>query len=631
VFVSWLPLYHDLGLIAAWLGCLCFGTPTVIMTPQTFIARPESWLWAIHRHRATLSGGPNFAFDYCVHRIRPERLEGLDLGSLRVLFNGAEPISADTLARFHERFEPFGLRREVMRPVYGLAENSVGLTVPPPGRPPLVDRIDAQMLRQGGRAEPVADADVRVLEVVGCGQPLPGHEIRIVGSNGRELPDRHEGRVQFRGPSASSGYFRNPEETELLFDGDWLNSGDLGYLADGELFITGRDKDLIIRGGRNIHPVAIEKRVEELPGVRRGAVAVFGAPDPRIGTERLVIVAETRLYKLPEREQLSRSIHETVTRLLDLPPDDVVLVPPYTIPKTSSGKLRRRNTRQLYLSGAVARGRLAMWVQHWRIRGEAALEWLGRRRREVSALAYAAYAWALLCLLTPPTWALVVLAPGRWMRLAALRRAARLLTRLTGTPLRIEVAAPLPDGAAVLVANHTSYLDCLPLAAALPALPTFVAKRELAGNWFLGPFLRGIGTLFVTRRQGDSGAGIDEMHRVTARLAAGEQVLFFPEGTFTRQPGLLPFQLGAFVAAASAGCPVVPVTLTGTRAMLRLGRWRPSRGRLAVHVGEPIRPDGADWALAVRLRDAAREAILARCGEPDLAGATVFPGQPGSP
>src|SRR3569833_3073216 len=230
VSVSRLPLYHDMGLIGACLGSLYYGMPLVLMSPLTFLARPTRWLRAIHRHRATLSAGPNFAYDLCATKIADEELAGLDLSSWRVAFNGAEQVSAETLRRFASRYAAYGFRAEALAPVYGLAESSVGLAFPPLNRGPLIDSIDREKLMHGGIASPSA-APALTINIVGCGRALPGHAIRVVDARGRVCEDRHEGRVQFRGPSSCRGYFRNPEATARLIQGEWLDSGDRGYLV----------------------------------------------------------------------------------------------------------------------------------------------------------------------------------------------------------------------------------------------------------------------------------------------------------------------------------------------------------------------------------------------------------------
>ena len=294
VMVSWLPLYHDMGLIGCWLSCLYFATPLVLMSPLDFLNRPARWLHAIHRYRGTLSAAPNFAYEICLTRLPDAELEGLDLSSWRGAFNGAEAISPDCIDRFCERFASYGFRREALMPVYGLAENSVGLAFPPFGRGPLIDCIDRELFISTGLAQPLEDEPERQLRVVACGQPLPEHQIRVVDPAGHELPERREGHIQFCGSSASSGYYRNPPATEKLFFGQWLDSGDLGYVANGDIYLTGRSKDLIIIAGRNIYPQELEEAIAQLEGIRKGNVVVFGTTNLRTGTERLVILAETR-------------------------------------------------------------------------------------------------------------------------------------------------------------------------------------------------------------------------------------------------------------------------------------------------------------------------------------------------
>ncbi len=312
VVVSWLPLYHDMGLIGCWMGSLYFGMPLVLMSPLAFLARPSRWLTAIHRHGGTLSAAPNFAYELCVNKVPDEEIAGLDLSSWRMALNGAEPVSPEAIRRFTERFSPYGFRPGSLSPVYGLAESSLAVAFPPLGRPPLVDAVEREAFQRGGKAVPAAPeaaADpAAVLRFVSCGMPLAGHEIRVVDDSGREVGERQEGRLEFKGPSATGGYFRNPEATAKLVHGDWRDSGDRAYMAAGEVYITGRVKDIIIRGGRNLYPQELEGAVGEVSGVRKGCVAVFGSPDPATGTERLVVMAETREKGEAERETIRQAI-----------------------------------------------------------------------------------------------------------------------------------------------------------------------------------------------------------------------------------------------------------------------------------------------------------------------------------
>ena len=295
VFVSWLPLYHDMGLIGAWLGSLHYGALAVIMPPLTFLADPGRWLRAMGRYRATLSAAPNFAFELCCKNVRDEDIAGLDLSSLKMVVNGAESVSPSTITRFTQQFAKYGFRPEMMGPVYGLAENSVGLAFPPLGRAPIVDRVQRIALSRDGLAIPAIPSDHTALEFVACGQPIPRHEVRIVDEASRELPERTEGRLQFRGPSATGGYFRNEEKNRTLFDGDWLESGDRAYVANGDVHITGRIKDMIIKAGRHIYPHEIEELVGGIEGVRKGCVVAFPSVGQGRGTERLVLLVETRV------------------------------------------------------------------------------------------------------------------------------------------------------------------------------------------------------------------------------------------------------------------------------------------------------------------------------------------------
>ncbi|MDP2787563.1 MAG: AMP-binding protein [Pseudomonadota bacterium] len=352
VFVSWLPLYHDMGLIGACMGSLCVGFRLVLLSPLAFLARPARWLWTLHRHRATVSAAPNFAYELCANKAEDRDLDGLDLSCWRLAYNGAEPVSPDTLERFAARVAPYGFNPAAMTPVYGLAESSVGLAFPPPGRGPLIDRVERAALSTTGIARVAPAEDAHALRIVSCGRALPGHAIRIVDAAGRELPERTQGRVQFRGPSATRGYYRNPEATARLIDGDWLNSGDLGYLAAGELYLTGREKDIIIRGGHNIYPQELEEAAGRVAGVRRGGVAVF--PAAHAGTERLVVLAETREKSPEARDRIAAEINRLALDLTGLPADDIVLAPPRSVLKTSSGKVRRAACRELYERGELA-------------------------------------------------------------------------------------------------------------------------------------------------------------------------------------------------------------------------------------------------------------------------------------
>ncbi|HEY0682207.1 MAG TPA: AMP-binding protein [Steroidobacter sp.] len=618
VFVSWLPLYHDMGLIGAWLGTLYFGLRLVVMSPLAFLSRPLRWLEAIQSHRGTLSAAPNFAYELCLRHVTDDELAGLDLSTWRIAMNGAESVMPDTLVRFQERFAGCGLRPTALTPVYGLAECSVGLTVPPLERGPLIDVIERESFVQHGTATPASPIVTNTLSFVSCGRPLTGHDVRIVDDAGRELDERREGRLEFRGPSTTQGYYRNPEATGKLIREGWLDSGDRAYMANGEIYVTGRIKDIIIRAGRHIYPDELEASIGAIPGVRKGCVAVFGSTDRSAGTERVIVFAETREENAKEREELRQAIIAAIVQMMGEPADDVVLAAPHTVLKTSSGKIRRAATRELYESGRYGPAqRRATWIQLLRLALSGTRPAAHRALRQIANLLYGAYFWTVFGLVGIVTFLLTLLplsAPVFW---TIGHRAARLLLFLAGIRLTvIHADASAFVGGRIVVANHSSYLDGLLLIAALPQPCRFIAKRELARTPVIGRFLRQIGAVFVERF--DVRAGVADARRIAKLAARGESCIFFPEGTFGRGPGLLPFHLGAFAAAVETNRPIVPIALQGARTLLPDGRWLPRHSPVTVNIGPPIVPPQARNAFlaTIQLRDAARRFILDRCGEP---------------
>ncbi len=619
VFVSWLPLYHDMGLLGAWLGSLYFGCLFVVMPPTRFLMRPGCWLRAIHDYRATLSASPNFGYHLAARRITDEELEGLDLSCWRIAFNGAEPVIPETIERFAQRFAPLGFRPTAMTPVYGLAEAAVGLTFPPLDRGPNVDRIRRHRLTGERQAVP-APAEARdVLRLVSCGRALPGYRVRIIGPDETEEPERVEGAVQFTGPSATSGYYDNPDATERLCRDGWRDTGDLGYLADGELYITGRTKDLIIRRGHHIYPEEIERAVGMLEGVREGCVVAFGAAGPEGATERLIVLAETAYTDVRRREALHALINRRVLASVGEPPDEIVLAAPHTVLKTSSGKLRRSATRTAYLTGTLRRTPASPALQMLRLASTTALPALRRARRSSIARAYGLYAWLVAGVLAVPLALLLWMLPGRRVRWAVAHWTARWALRAWRIPLSVARAPERGRGRpGIVVANHCSYVDSVILVALLGQPHRFVAKRELERAPLLGSLLRRLGTLFIER---DAPlASVAQIDQLKGSLAQSDALVIFPEGTFTNVTGLRPFRLGAFQLAVLTRVPVRPIALRGTRSVLRDGRWLPRRAPVGAWIGAPLEPSTADntFSAAVQLRDAARNEILEHAGEPDL-------------
>ncbi len=610
-FVSWLPLYHDMGLIGAWLAPMYVGFPTVVMSPLAFLAHPLRWLQMITRYRGSLSAAPNFAYELCLKHVTEADCAGLDLSRWRLAFNGAEAVSPDTVQRFALRFARCGLRAEAIAPVYGLAEACVGLLFPPLGRAPRVDTIQREPFVQEHRAVPAAPEDPNALRFVACGRPIPGHAVRIVDDAGAEVGERVEGRLEFKGPSATRGYFRNAELSARLFHDGWLDTGDRAYKAGGDVYITGRVKDIIIRGGRNLYPQEIEDAVGAVDGVRKGGVAVFGSPDPTSGTERLVVLAEVRSRDPAKQEPLREAVSRAVLGAIGEPPDRIVLAPPHSVLKTSSGKVRRSACRELVESGRVGMPAATPRRQVLRLALGATVPRLRALGAGAGSVLHGLRAWLVFCALAPLAWLRTAFAssPGEAWRIS--RAAARMLFRLTATPLDVRGLEHLPSGPCVLVSNHGSYLDGVILVAALPRHFAFVAKRELQSQVIPRIYLTRLGVEFVERF--DASRSVADATRLAEAVAQGRSLAVFPEGTFVESSGLLPFHLGAFLAAARAGVPVVPVALSGNREILPAGTWWPRRAALQLSVGEPLWPCGEAsdvFAAGVRLREGARRAIM---------------------
>jgi fatty-acyl-CoA synthase len=349
--VSWLPLYHDMGLVGMALGALYSARPCVLLTPHTFVKRPVEWLRAITRHRGTVSFAPNFAYDLCVRRIKDRDLEGLDLSSWRIAGCGAEPLHAGTLAAFATKFAPAGFRATSFVPSYGLAEHVLAATFASRSRLPRVEHVSTGDLTERRLAVPADPGTGGAIALVGCGSPLPGHQLRIVGEDGCAVPERHVGEILLAGPSVMLGYYRQDALTADVIRDGWLHTGDLGFLSNGELFVCGRAKDIIIVNGRKYHPQDLEWAVDDLTGVRRGRVVAFAVVEPG-RADRVVIVVEPNGTAM--QEQLTDAIRRRISDLFGLFVDEVAIVPGGAVGRTTSGKVQRAMTKARYVRGELA-------------------------------------------------------------------------------------------------------------------------------------------------------------------------------------------------------------------------------------------------------------------------------------
>ncbi|MDX1944844.1 MAG: aminotransferase class I/II-fold pyridoxal phosphate-dependent enzyme [Pirellulaceae bacterium] len=358
--LSWLPTYHDMGLVGGVLFAMFYGRPAVVMSPMAFLQKPIRWLRGITKYGVSISGGPNFAYELCAQKITDDQLAGLDLSTWEVAFNGAEPVRADTLEQFTRRFAPYGFRKEAFFPCYGMAETTLIVTGGYNGRLPVVQSFDGRKL-DAKEVAPVPAGDPRGRQLVSCGRVLPDEEVRIVDPESlTELPAGRIGEIWVRGLSVAQGYWNNPEATANTFQarlaesnaGPFLRTGDLGFLHDGELYVTGRLKDLIIVRGVNRYPQDIEMTVERASDkIQPQAVGAFAVD--LAGRERLVIVAEVERARRDDWSDVIAAVRKAVTAEHELPPDAVVLVRFGSVPKTSSGKIQRHACRDEFLAGTL--------------------------------------------------------------------------------------------------------------------------------------------------------------------------------------------------------------------------------------------------------------------------------------
>ncbi|WP_051407527.1 fatty acyl-AMP ligase [Nocardia sp. CNY236] len=345
-WVGWLPLHHDMGLIGGFLTPLFCGFDAVMISPTRFLRYPSEWLRAVDRYRGTVTAAPNFAFGYAAARITDSELDGVDLSSWRFLFCGAEPIYPPTVQKFVDRFHAWGLPADALVPCYGLAEASLAVTVSRPQAPIAYDSVSRRTLAEDGVVVDVPPQDGDALEIVDCGAPVDGTDVRIVAEDGTLCGPDRVGRVQFRGPSITSGYFRLPEVTAAARVDGWWDSGDIGYLRDGRLRITGRHKDLIIIRGANYLPTDFEIAAEQVPGVRPGGVVALGRADTDGLSEELHLLVESAADPAEHRE-MARTVRAAVSKRTGVLAAGVRILAPRSIPKTTSGKVQRSAAQRL--------------------------------------------------------------------------------------------------------------------------------------------------------------------------------------------------------------------------------------------------------------------------------------------
>ncbi len=348
VIVSWLPLYHDMGLIAGFIMPALNRVPLVLMSPFDWVRSPVKLMQAVSQYHGTLTWLPNFAYNFCSQKIKPRDLEGVDLSSWRAVINCSEPTRWESHQLFQERFKPYGLRPEALATCYAMAENVFAVSQGGIDGPVKMDEIEARALITQRLARPAAGPG-ETIKMLSAGRPIANTQVRVLDDSHHQLPERSVGEIALSSDCMLTGYYRREDLTRKAFHDGWYLTGDLGYLLDGEVFVVGRKKDLIIIGGKNIYPQDLEVLANQVPGVHPGRVVAFGVFNPEIGTEEVVVVAETDLEGEDERQGLADEVRARVTRGSDVALRYVHVVGPKWIIKTSSGKIARLANRDKYL------------------------------------------------------------------------------------------------------------------------------------------------------------------------------------------------------------------------------------------------------------------------------------------
>lgn len=355
IFLNWTPLYHDMGLVNNFFLCLAQGVPLAMLSPIDFVKQPARWLTGLHKTGATITWSPNFGYALAAQRVKEAELAGVRLEHVKQFWNAAERIHLETVLAFHERFAPFGVRRESLKMNFGCAENVGGATFTAPEQTFVYERVDARKLQEERVAQPVADSetDKPTLAIVGAGRPHPHLRIKIAAEDGSFLPDGHVGEVLLDSPSRLVEYLGDAEETQWAMRDGLVRTGDLGYLRHGELFWTGRVRERITIRGRKIDPSEFEGILLQIPELRPGCFAAFGVAESKLGTERLVVISEVQDSPAKTYDEIAAEIHERISQGLGVPLSDIVLVRKGMLTKTSSGKRRHRYFRELYLENKI--------------------------------------------------------------------------------------------------------------------------------------------------------------------------------------------------------------------------------------------------------------------------------------
>jgi fatty-acyl-CoA synthase len=614
--VSWLPLYQDMGLIGMLLNSFYHGIPITLLPPSAFLNRPERWLWAIHYHNATISGSPNFAYELCAQKIKPEYIEGLNLSTWRLAINGADKIHPMTIENFSKKFGHYGFKRQSFLPVYELAESSFCLAVASPKKELRVDKIERSLFENQGLAiETHTHSEQASLQFVSCGKALAHHKVRVVDDKGNVLPDRRVGNLQFKGLSSMQGYYGDWEETRLIYQKGWWHTGDLAYLAEEEVFVTGRKKDMIIKSGRKVAPEEIEILVSQVSAIRHEGVIAFSVD--YAGGEKLIIIAETSEINKSKRKKIIEEVKDKIRLILNIIPDQVILLPPNRIPKTYNSKLRRSVCKIFFLEGKFTKDVSILRRQLTKFKSQVILKTITYYLGKFGKVIYSIYVLPIFILTFLPIYLLIRIFP-RFISATLCHYWAKIFFPLIFCPIKIVNKHNLyRDKNVIFVANHSSYLDAFLCFAVLPPKTRFVGKQELANAPIIRDVVRKLDHIMIDR--GHFPEGILKAEQKIKQIVSDKNtILIFPEGTFSYPEGLRPFKLGAFRVSVETNTALLPIAIHGTRQILREGEYLLKPRLITVTVGELILPQNEDWQEIIRLRREAYEQIARNCGEPSL-------------
>ncbi len=499
ITVSWLPLHHDTDLIVMWLANLYFGSTLVLYSSKNFLSRPESWLWTIHKYRATISAGPNFAYEICINKINDNTLLGLDLSSWRIAGNISEMVCAQTLKRFSEKFSQYGFKSKALTNVYVLSEGAILMCAGSILEDQKIDRIASHEFHQKNIAKPIFEREKKYYEFVSCGSPIDNYQIRIVDEENTCLPERNIGMVHCKVRSMMCEYYRDQAVSEKVFHGGWIDTGDLGYLAEGELYITGRRKDIITKEGKNYYPTEIEDIITMYSDLNFGQVVVFSSVENLSGIKKILAIVESKNNDKNSHKILKKQICQIVVKCLGFSLDDILIVTENVLPKTTNGKLRRYVCGEIYSQKNIRKIKNNIIIKLFNIYVRCFIAKTKKILTLCLRFFYTIYLFLVLISMASLTY-IAIRFFNRDNGEKIIKTASKITLRASFCSIEIDGINHIKSKKnMIFVSNHASYIDVLVLVAFLPGHFCYVAKSELKKSYFLRKILKTLEIVYVDR------------------------------------------------------------------------------------------------------------------------------------